>query len=63
MVITPSDEEAIQTTRRLASEEGLLVETSSGANVAAVLELDSGRNNVVTVLPDREERYFSTALI
>jgi len=63
MVITISDEEAIRTTRRLASEEGLLVGTSSGANVAAALELDSGRNNVVTVLPDRAERYFSTALI
>jgi cysteine synthase A len=63
MVITVSDEEAIRTTRNLASEEGLLVGTSSGANVAAALELDSGRHNVVTILPDRAERYFSTALI
>jgi cysteine synthase len=63
MVITVSDDEAIQTTRRLACEEGLLVGTSSGANVSAALELDSGRTNVVTVLPDRAERYFSTALI
>lgn len=63
MVITISDHDAIQTTRRLASQEGLLVGTSSGANVAAALELDSGRNTVVTVLPDRAERYFSTALI
>lgn len=63
MVITISDEDAIQTTRRLASREGLLVGTSSGANVAAALELDSGRNTVVTILPDRAERYFSTALI
>jgi cysteine synthase A len=63
MVITVSDDEAIQTTRRLACDEGLLVGTSSGANVSAALELDSGRNNVVTILPDRAERYFSTALI
>ena len=63
MVITVSDDEAIETTRRLACEEGLLVGTSSGANISAALELDSGRNNVVTVLPDRAERYFSTALI
>ena len=63
MVITVSDEDAIRTTCRLASQEGLLVGTSSGANVAAALELDNGRNAVVTVLPDRAERYFSTALI
>jgi len=63
MVITVSDEEAIKITRHLASEEGLLVGTSSGANVYAALELDNGRNNVVTVLPDRAERYFSTALL
>jgi len=63
MVITVSDNEAIETTRRLASEEGLLVGTSSGANVFAALRLDNGHNNVVTVLPDRAERYFSTALL
>jgi cysteine synthase A len=58
-----SDEEAIETTRRLAREEGLLVGTSSGANVCAALQMDNGRNTVVTVLPDRAERYFSTALL
>ena len=63
MVVTVSDEEAIETTRRLSQEEGLLVGTSSGANVAAALQVDNGWKRVVTVLPDRAERYFSTALL
>lgn len=63
MVFTVTDEEAIETTRRLSREEGLLVGTSSGANVFAALNVDNGRNRVVTVLPDRAERYFSTALL
>jgi cysteine synthase A len=63
MVFTVSDDEAIETTRRLSQEEGLLVGTSSGANVFAALNIDNGRNRVVTVLPDRAERYFSTALL
>jgi len=63
MVVTVSDDSAINTTRDLAIKEGLLVGTSSGANVSAALELDSGRSKVVTVLPDRAERYFSTALL
>jgi cysteine synthase A len=63
MVFTVSDEEAVETTRRLSQEEGLLVGTSSGANVFAALNVDNGRNRIVTVLPDRAERYFSTALL
>jgi cysteine synthase A len=63
MVFTVSDEEAIETTRRLSYEEGLLVGTSSGANVFAALHMDNGHNRVVTILPDRAERYFSTALL
>jgi len=63
MVFTVTDEEAIETTRQLSKEEGLLVGTSSGANVFAALHVDNGKNRVVTVLPDRAERYFSTALL
>jgi cysteine synthase A len=63
MVFTVSDEEAIDTTRRLACEEGLLVGTSSGANILAALHMDNKRNKIITVLPDRAERYFSTALL
>jgi cysteine synthase A len=65
-VITVTDEEAIETTRMLAREEGLLVGTSSGANVFAATRISRGYGegfSVVTVLPDRAERYFSTALI
>jgi len=63
MVCTVSDDEAIETTRRLSKEEGLLVGTSSGANVSVALNMDNGKNRVVTILPDRAERYFSTALL
>jgi len=65
-VITVSDEDAVSTARDLAAREGALVGTSSGANVWAALRLSErmGKGkNVATVLPDRAERYFSTALI
>lgn len=60
-----SDEEALGTARRLASQEGILCGISSGSNVAAALRLAKklGRGKrVVTVLPDTGERYFSTPL-
>jgi len=56
---------AMAMTRRLQREFGLLVGTSSGANVVAALELarELGPSAiVVTLLCDRAERYFSTAL-
>ncbi|PKN47678.1 MAG: cysteine synthase A [Deltaproteobacteria bacterium HGW-Deltaproteobacteria-17] len=63
MVITVTDEEAIETARKLARVEGLLVGTSSGANVYAANEVTTPGKAVVTVLADRAERYFSTSLI
>lgn len=60
-----SDKEAIETARRLASEEGIMCGISSGSNVAAAIKLAKrlGKGKtVVTVLPDTGERYFSTVL-
>jgi cysteine synthase A len=65
-VVEVTDEEAIITTRQLAREEGLLVGTSAGANVYAALREAAflgPEARVATVLPDRAERYFSTALL
>jgi cysteine synthase A len=59
------DEEALQTSRDLASKEGILCGISSGTNVAAAIKLAKrlGKGKtVVTVLPDTAERYFSTPL-
>nr|WP_316622394.1 cysteine synthase A [uncultured Ruminococcus sp.] len=60
-----TDEEAIETAKRLAREEGLMCGISSGTNVAAALKLAKKLGpgkTVVTVLPDTAERYFSTPL-
>jgi cysteine synthase A len=64
-IIRVRDEDALETSRRLAREEGLLVGISSGANVWAALEiakeLKKG-DNVVVIAPDTGERYLSTEL-
>ena len=60
-----TDDEAIDTARRLAREEGLMCGISSGTNVAAAIKLAKKLGpgkTVVTVLPDTAERYFSTPL-
>jgi cysteine synthase A len=63
-VIEVTDEEAIETTRRLGRDFGLLVGISSGANVWAARRMaERMEGNIATVLPDRAERYFSTALL
>ena len=59
-----TDAEALETSRRLIGEEGILCGISSGTNVAAALrlakKLGKGKT-VVTVLPDTGERYFSVS--
>jgi cysteine synthase B len=59
-----NDDEAFHTARRLALEEGLFVGMSSGAAVAGALRTAEGleRGTVVTLLPDRGDRYLSTSL-
>ena len=61
-IVRVKTEAAIAASRRLAREEGLLVGVSSGANVLGAVEtarrLGRGRT-VVTILPDRGERYLS----
>ena len=63
-VVEVSDEDAIETTRQLGRDLGLLVGISSGANVWAARQVAARvTGNIATVLPDRAERYFSTALL
>jgi cysteine synthase A len=61
-----TDEEAIETARRLASVEGILSGISSGAATAVALRLakldEFAGKTIVVVLPDSGERYISTAL-
>ncbi|APT87549.1 cysteine synthase A [Corynebacterium flavescens] len=65
-VLTVTNEDAIETSRKLAKEEGLLVGISAGANVFAALKLadrpEFAGKTIVTVGCDFGERYVSTVL-
>jgi S-sulfo-L-cysteine synthase (O-acetyl-L-serine-dependent) len=62
--ITIEDGAAFETARRLATEEGIFAGISSGAAVAGALRMAETLSHgiIVTVLPDRGDRYLSTTL-
>ena len=65
-VIEVADDDAIHTARELAGKQGILAGTSSGANIWASIQMAEKYGNdkvIATILADRAERYFSTALI
>jgi len=65
-IITVSDEDAIETAKRLIKEEGILCGISSGAACFAALKVAKREENkgkrIVVILPDTGERYISTEL-
>ncbi|WP_282271954.1 cysteine synthase A [Stenotrophomonas sp. PS02298] len=64
-LLSIQDERAIETSRRLAAEEGIFVGISSGATVASALDVAAtaeAGSVILAMLPDTGERYFSTPL-
>lgn len=61
-VIVVGSQEAVDASRRLAQEYGILVGISSGANFLAASKVGKAFDKVVTVFPDRGERYLSMDL-
>lgn len=63
-VLKITDTEAFEGSRLLASKEGIIAGSSSGAAIAASLKLAGkiSSGNIVTVFPDRGDRYFSKNL-
>ncbi|MBW1985544.1 MAG: cysteine synthase A [Deltaproteobacteria bacterium] len=66
-IVTVSNEDAFETSRRLAASEGILCGISSGAAAFAALKVAARQENkgklIVVLLPDTGERYLSTDLV
>ncbi len=62
--VTVEDDLAFETARDLARREGIFVGMSSGAAVAGAIRVarEMERGTIVTILPDRGDRYLSTSL-
>ena len=65
-IITIENEDAFETSRKIAKSDGLLVGISSGAAIHAATELakrpENAGKSIVVLLPDTGERYLSTSL-
>ncbi len=65
-IIQVSNEDALETARQLAAKEGILAGISSGAAMAAAIQISqrpqSQGKTIVTILPDTGERYISTEM-
>ena len=65
-VVTVTNQAAFETSRKLARYEGILAGISSGAAVAAALEIGKrprmAGKTIVVIIPSFAERYLSTAL-
>jgi cysteine synthase len=64
-VIKVGDEEALAAVKLLAAKEGVIAGTSSGAALSGALTLARkvGKGSIVTILPDRGDRYFSKGIL
>jgi len=62
--ICVGDEEAFETARLLATKEGIFCGMSGGSSVAGAIRIAKTmkKGNIVTILPDRGDRYLSTTL-
>lgn len=65
-IIQVSNDDAIETARKLAAKEGILVGVSSGAAMWAAIQLSEGEESegktIIVILPDTGERYISTEM-